>query len=407
MRATASAPTATRTRRDRGRAHAGRRRARGDRRHRHRARRPTGLLAAALAACTAITCEMYADRKGWELGAVEVEVDFEHGRGSGDRAGSTVTLRVPTELDDEQRERLLVIAGKCPVHRALAGETDVVITDTIESRLTPMDLGLAGRACVVTGASRGIGRATARMLCAEGASVLLVARGAERLAEAADECAAAARDDGRAESLALDVTEPDAGERIVARGERALRPPRRARQQRRHRALARPRGRPRGGLVRGLGAERDGADAARCARRSRRWPSAAGAGSSTSPRPPASGRRRRCPSTRWPRPPSSRSRACSPTATPPTACWSTRSAPGPTSRSCGWPRAACSTSRRSTRGHDTREEALEAAAAGRPIGRLAEVDEIAAAIVFLCSERASYVAGAAWSVDGGTVQVII
>ena len=45
--------------------------------------------------------------------------------------------------------------------------------------------------------------------------------------------------------------------------------------------------------------------------------------------------------------------------------------------------------------------------AGRPIGRLAEVDEIAAAIVFLCSERASYVAGAAWSVDGGTVQVII
>ena len=43
----------------------------------------------------------------------------------------------------------------------------------------------------------------------------------------------------------------------------------------------------------------------------------------------------------------------------------------------------------------------------RPIGRLAEVGEIAAAIVFLCSERASYVAGAAWSVDGGTVQVII
>ena len=43
----------------------------------------------------------------------------------------------------------------------------------------------------------------------------------------------------------------------------------------------------------------------------------------------------------------------------------------------------------------------------RPIGRLAEPGEIAAAIVFLCSERASYVSGAAWSVDGGTVQVII
>ena len=53
------------------------------------------------------------------------------------------------------------------------------------------------------------------------------------------------------------------------------------------------------------------------------------------------------------------------------------------------------------------EEAVAKAGAGRPIGRMAEVDEIAAAIVFLCSERASYVAGAAWSVDGGTVQVII
>ena len=56
---------------------------------------------------------------------------------------------------------------------------------------------------------------------------------------------------------------------------------------------------------------------------------------------------------------------------------------------------------------DSREEALEAAGAGRPLGRLAEVEEIASAIVFLCSERASYVSGAAWSVDGGTVQVII
>ena len=54
-----------------------------------------------------------------------------------------------------------------------------------------------------------------------------------------------------------------------------------------------------------------------------------------------------------------------------------------------------------------RDEALEQAASGRPIKRLAEVEEIAAAILFLCSERASYVAGAAWSVDGGTVPVII
>ena len=44
---------------------------------------------------------------------------------------------------------------------------------------------------------------------------------------------------------------------------------------------------------------------------------------------------------------------------------------------------------------------------GRPIGRLAEVDEVAGAIVFLCSEQASYTSGAAWSVDGGVVQIII
>jgi NAD(P)-dependent dehydrogenase (short-subunit alcohol dehydrogenase family) len=58
-------------------------------------------------------------------------------------------------------------------------------------------------------------------------------------------------------------------------------------------------------------------------------------------------------------------------------------------------------------GAASRGEALAAAGSKRPIGRLAEVREIAAAIVFLCSERASYVSGAAWSVDGGTVQVII
>jgi 3-oxoacyl-[acyl-carrier protein] reductase len=58
-------------------------------------------------------------------------------------------------------------------------------------------------------------------------------------------------------------------------------------------------------------------------------------------------------------------------------------------------------------GAGSREEALEEAGSKRPIGRLAAPEEIAAAIVFLCSERASYVSGAAWSVDGGTVQVII
>jgi 3-oxoacyl-[acyl-carrier protein] reductase len=55
----------------------------------------------------------------------------------------------------------------------------------------------------------------------------------------------------------------------------------------------------------------------------------------------------------------------------------------------------------------SREEVLAAVGAGRPLGRLAEPDEIAAVIVFLCSDRSSYVTGAAWSADGGTVPVII
>ena len=54
-----------------------------------------------------------------------------------------------------------------------------------------------------------------------------------------------------------------------------------------------------------------------------------------------------------------------------------------------------------------REEVLAKVGAGRPLGRLAEPEEIAAVIVFLCSERASYVTGAAWSADGGTVPIII
>jgi NAD(P)-dependent dehydrogenase (short-subunit alcohol dehydrogenase family) len=55
----------------------------------------------------------------------------------------------------------------------------------------------------------------------------------------------------------------------------------------------------------------------------------------------------------------------------------------------------------------SRDEVLAKVGSGRPLGRLAEPHEIAAAIVFLCSARASYVTGAAWSVDGGTVAIII
>ncbi len=59
------------------------------------------------------------------------------------------------------------------------------------------------------------------------------------------------------------------------------------------------------------------------------------------------------------------------------------------------------------RSGSTREKVLAAVAAGRPLGRLGEPEEIAAVIAFLCSNRAGYVTGAAWSVDGGTVPIII
>jgi putative redox protein len=82
---------------------------------------PQELLAASLASCTAITIEMYARRKRWEIGEVVVEVDYEPAqRGSPTRFSMEVLL--PKELPEEQRERLMQIAAKCPVHRTLEGE---------------------------------------------------------------------------------------------------------------------------------------------------------------------------------------------------------------------------------------------------------------------------------------------
>jgi putative redox protein len=92
---------------------------------------PTRTLAAALAACTAITIEMYAARKGWDVGALEVGVEMSYGQ-SGVPSAFTVTLRLPASLSDEQVERLRVIGGKCPVHRVLSHEREVTVTDRLE-----------------------------------------------------------------------------------------------------------------------------------------------------------------------------------------------------------------------------------------------------------------------------------
>jgi len=82
---------------------------------------PQEMLAVSLASCTAITMEMYAARKGWDIGKVEVEVQYSPAeRGCPTRFD--VVLRLPGDLPEEQVERLQVIAAKCPVHRTLDGE---------------------------------------------------------------------------------------------------------------------------------------------------------------------------------------------------------------------------------------------------------------------------------------------
>ena len=82
---------------------------------------PQELLAASLASCTAVTMEMYASRKGWDLSGVEVACEYTPAeRGCPTRFN--VVMKMPAHLSDEQVERLQVIAAKCPVHRTLEGE---------------------------------------------------------------------------------------------------------------------------------------------------------------------------------------------------------------------------------------------------------------------------------------------
>lgn len=82
---------------------------------------PQELLAASLAACTAITIEMYARRKEWELGDVEVECEYSQAE-KGQPTLFKLALRLPSGLAPDQVERLELIAAKCPVHRTLEGE---------------------------------------------------------------------------------------------------------------------------------------------------------------------------------------------------------------------------------------------------------------------------------------------
>jgi 3-oxoacyl-[acyl-carrier protein] reductase len=270
-----------------------------------------------------------------------------------------------------------------------------------------VELGLSGRACVVTGASRGIGRVTARMLCAEGADVLLVARSEDRLIEAADECAAAGKAaGGGAESLAIDITDSEAADRIVREAEERF------------------------GqldvLVNNAGTARrrdldDVPDedwytawelnvmapmrlmrAAAPPMSDRGWGRIVNVSSSSGKRPSAA------------TPEYSVAKAAELSLS---RLFADRFAAGGVSINAICPGAVKSELWTAEgglldqivemEGLSSRDEALRAATAGRPIGRLAEVDEVASAIVFLCSDQASYTSGAAWSVDGGVVQIII
>jgi 3-oxoacyl-[acyl-carrier protein] reductase len=270
-----------------------------------------------------------------------------------------------------------------------------------------VDLGLRGRTCAVTGASRGIGRETARQLCAEGADVLLVARNEERLQAAAERAGAdGAQAGGRAATLLLDVTAEDAGRRILATAEQ------------RFGALD--------VLVNNAGAAqwRDldevpdedwraqyelnvmaplrAMRAAAPAMAERGWGRVVNVCSTAGKRPSAA------------MPEYSVAKAAELSLSRLFADRYAKSGvlvnaicPGPVEAELWMEPGGLLDQSRAMSGAASREEALAEAGAKRPIGRLAADGEIAAAIVFLCSERASYVSGAAWSVDGGTVQGII
>jgi putative redox protein len=90
---------------------------------------PQELLAASLASCTAVTMEMYAQRKGWALGDVSVDCEYTPAE-RGCPTKFEIVLRLPPQLTDYQVGQLKVIAAKCPIHRTLDGE--VMFTERVE-----------------------------------------------------------------------------------------------------------------------------------------------------------------------------------------------------------------------------------------------------------------------------------
>ncbi|HEU5277282.1 MAG TPA: SDR family oxidoreductase [Gaiellaceae bacterium] len=261
-----------------------------------------------------------------------------------------------------------------------------------------MDLGLKDRICVVTGSTAGIGLETARMLVAEGARVVVNGRDVERVERAREET-------GAALGLACDLSEPDAPARLVAETAEAL-----------------------GAvecLVNNVGeAYQVGFEELRDEQWNAMWqlnvmsyvrciravlPGMKDAGAGTIVNVASTAGKR--PSTGMPNYSVTKAAVLSLSrlvadlyAKHGIRCNAV--APGPTATPA-WLAEGGLADQQAAASIKTRVEVLEAVGSGRPLGRLAEPEEIAAVITFLCSERTSYVTGAAWSADGGTVPIII
>jgi 3-oxoacyl-[acyl-carrier protein] reductase len=260
-----------------------------------------------------------------------------------------------------------------------------------------MDLGLDGRVCVVTGASRGIGLAVSQRLVAEGARVLMVARDADALGAAADDLGA--------EWLAGDVTDPACVERIVATATEQL-----------------------GAidvLVNNAGTSRNTPleeltdddwhhqhelhvmapmrlmRLAAPAMAERGWGRIVNVSSSSGKRPSSSNMSYSVAKAGQ----LSVSRAFADLYAS-SGVLVNAVTPGPTATGL-WVGDGGLADQAAQASGTTRDEALAAAAAKLPRGRLATPQEVADVVVFLCSERAATVVGAAWSADGGAVNVII
>jgi putative redox protein len=98
---------------------------------------PFELLLSALGSCTAITVQMYAQRKGWDLQGVEIQLHYtkelaeEVSTGKPEKIDRIRTkLTLHGNLDDEQHKRLLEIAHRCPIHQALLGRVEIIDEET-------------------------------------------------------------------------------------------------------------------------------------------------------------------------------------------------------------------------------------------------------------------------------------